>query len=107
MSDVEPCVLALHRGSAGPALAPPPHETVFFFSCKHLHRRFFLLFSYVFHLWVVVMQRCCGGEACVFPNAEAELKKQKSAVSVFACLSTLSLAAYIFVLFALSCFCTE
>jgi hypothetical protein len=36
---------------------------------------------------VVVMQRCYGG-ACAFFDAEAELKKQKSAVSVFACLST-------------------
>lgn len=41
--------MALHRGSAGPALAPPPHETVFFFPASTcIGVLLFFLFSYVF-----------------------------------------------------------
>lgn len=43
-SDVEPCVLALHRGSAGPALVPLPTERCSFFFLLHLHRRFSFIF---------------------------------------------------------------
>ena len=42
MSDVEPCVLALHRGSAGPALAPPPMKRCSFF-LQALASAFFLV----------------------------------------------------------------
>jgi len=50
---------------------------------------FSFYFPMFFHLLVVVAMRCCyGGEACLFSDAEAEFKKQKSAFSVFACLST-------------------
>ena len=47
-SDVEPCVLALHRGSAGPALAPPPMKRCSFFpasTCIGVFSCYFPMFS--------------------------------------------------------------
>ena len=103
---MEPCVLALHRGSAGPALAPLPMKRCFFF-LHALTSAFFILFSYVSHRLVVVVVLCFAiMEELVFYDVEADSKKQKCGCLVFACLSTYSLAA-LFVLFASSCFRTE
>jgi hypothetical protein len=90
--DVEPCVLALHRGSAGPALVPPSHEMVFFFA---LASAFFFPISFVFHRLVVGC--CCYGGACAFSDVEAEeFKKQKSAFTFLLACRLESLAALLF-----------
>jgi hypothetical protein len=93
--DVEPCVLALHRGSAGPALAPLPMKWCSFFrTCIGVLLFNFLCLSSLGDGWM----RCCCGGACAFSDVEAEeFKKQKLRLSrFFACLSTSIVGCFAF-----------
>lgn len=97
-SDVEPCVLALHRGSAGPALAPLPMKRCSFFpQALALAFYFYIYLSYVFRfLVVVVVVVCCYGRSLCFSLMPKQEPRNKNRLSRFCLLCDLIVGCFVF-----------